>query len=104
MKVEKQHCFIKRAGAKYVLVNNGSPPEATLVNERPVSQSVDLQDGDRIQLGNILMRFQLRAAVERRKRRPLAPVAGVPPTGILVPSAGTQRPLTPPSPPGRGRG
>jgi hypothetical protein len=88
MKVEKQHCFIKRAGAKYVLVNNGAPPENTLVNERPVPQSIELHDADRIQLGNVLLRFQLRAAVERRRHRPLPSPAAVLPTGILVPPAG----------------
>jgi MFS family permease len=72
MKVEKRHCFIKRAHEKYLLVNNGAPPENTLVNERPVPQSVELHDGDRIQLGNVLLRFQLRAAVQRRQKRALA--------------------------------
>src|SRR6059058_5200973 len=33
MKVEKKHCFIKQVGGKYYLVNNGAPPEFTLVNE-----------------------------------------------------------------------
>src|SRR4051812_30234099 len=36
MKVEKRHCYIKRDGGSYVLVNNNAPPENTLVNERPV--------------------------------------------------------------------
>jgi hypothetical protein len=91
MKVEKHHCTIKRAEAKYVLVNNGAPPAHTLVNERPVPQSIELHDGDRIQLGNVLLRFQLRAAVQRRQKRPLPPAAGAPRTGILVPPGGSQR-------------
>jgi hypothetical protein len=67
MKVEKKHAFIKRVDARYMLVNNGAPAENTLVNDTPVrdSQSKDLQDGDRIQLGNVLLRFQMRAAANR---------------------------------------
>jgi hypothetical protein len=68
MKVEKKHAFIRRVGSKYVLYNNGAPPEQTLVNETPVSRSRDLKDGDRIQLGNIVLKFQARAAIIRAKR------------------------------------
>jgi hypothetical protein len=72
MKVEKKHAFIKRAGNRYVLVNNNAPPDQTLVNETPVGQARELQDGDRIQLGNILLKFQMRAAVNRKRpARPL---------------------------------
>jgi hypothetical protein len=66
MKVEKKHAFIRREGSRYVLVNNDAPPEQTLVNGEPVRQAHDLNDGDRIQLGNIVLRFQLRAAVARK--------------------------------------
>lgn len=62
MKVEKQHAYIRRIDARYVLVNNGAPAELTLVNDVAVPQTRDLHDGDRIQLGNILLRFQLRSA------------------------------------------
>jgi hypothetical protein len=72
MKVEKKHAFIKRSGKRYLLVNNNAPAEQTLVNEAPVAQSCELADGDRIQLGNILLRFQARAAVNRKRAaRPL---------------------------------
>lgn len=72
MKVEKRHAYIKRVGDRYVLINNNAPPDQTLVNERPVAQSLELQEGDRIQLGNIVLRFHARAAVNRaRPRRPL---------------------------------
>ena len=71
MKVEKKHAFIRRVDARYMLVNNGAPAECTLVNDVPVreAQSRDLQDGDKIQLGNILLRFQLRAASNRAMGR-----------------------------------
>jgi hypothetical protein len=69
MKVEKHHALICRAGDGYALVNNGAPPEFTRVNDMPVPQSVVLQDGDRIQLGNVLLRFQMRAAQNRARRR-----------------------------------
>ncbi len=74
MKVEKRHAFIKRAGQRFLLVNNSAPPEHTRVNDRPVLNSQELHDGDRIQLGNVVLRFQARAAVNRVRRR-LAPGA-----------------------------
>ncbi len=67
MKVEKKHAIVKRVGPRYILVNNGSPAQFTLVNDAPVPQNLELHDGDRIQLGNVLMRFQARAAVNRPK-------------------------------------
>jgi Inner membrane component of T3SS, cytoplasmic domain len=69
MKVEKRHCVIKNVGGKYVLVNNGAPPEFTRVNDVPVADQRELADGDRIQLGSVILKFQLRAAIIRAKRR-----------------------------------
>lgn len=69
MKVEKKHCHIQQKSGKYYLVNNGAPQEWTLVNEAPVADRVELKDGDRIQLGNIILKFQLRAAVNRQRGR-----------------------------------
>jgi hypothetical protein len=63
--VEKRHASIRREGSQYVLFNNAAPAEYTLVNDEPVAQRRDLRDGDRIQLGNIVLRFQLRAAVRK---------------------------------------
>jgi hypothetical protein len=72
MKVEKKHAFIKRVGPRFVLVNNNAPADQTLVNEQPVRGDCELRDGDRIQLGNIILKFQARAAVNRqRAARPL---------------------------------
>ncbi|HEY7308963.1 MAG TPA: FHA domain-containing protein [Gemmataceae bacterium] len=68
MKVEKKHAIIQREGQRYLLLNNDAPPEWTRVNDRPVMQCCDLRDGDRIQLGNVMLRFQMRAAQERRRR------------------------------------
>jgi hypothetical protein len=65
MQVEKQHAFIQRQGARYFLKNNSAPAEATRVNDAPVAQTCELQDGDRIQLGNVVLRFQMRAAQNR---------------------------------------
>jgi hypothetical protein len=86
MKVEKKHAFIKRVGKQYVLVNNRAPAEHTLVNEKPVPHSVELNDGDRIQLGNVILRFQARAAVNRPKmhRRPAGAIAAPAPAGAIV--------------------
>jgi Inner membrane component of T3SS, cytoplasmic domain len=91
MKVEKKHAHIKREGNAYVLVNNQAPAEWTRVNDEPVAGRCALRDGDRIQLGNVLLRFQARAAQPRSQesgvrgqRRRLAPPAasGPSPRGI----------------------
>jgi predicted component of type VI protein secretion system len=71
MKVEKRHCVIRREGPdRFVLVNPGSPPEFTRVNDEPVPHRRDLHDGDRIQLGNVVLKFHLRAAQARAARPP----------------------------------
>jgi hypothetical protein len=75
MKVEKRHAFIKRSGEGYVLFSNHAPPEFTRVNDAAVSEYKDLQDGDRIQLGNVILRFHLRAALTNRlNTKKLAPL------------------------------
>ena len=84
MKVEKKHAFIKRQGQRYVLVNNGAPVEFTRVNDSPVSASCELHDGDRIQLGNVALKFQMRVA-KAWARKKLAAPAAAPAVGILEP-------------------
>lgn len=69
MRVEKKHARIQRQGNRYFLVNLGAPAEQTLVNDRAVIQSCELQDGDRVQLGNIVLRFQMRVAQNLNRRR-----------------------------------
>jgi hypothetical protein len=71
MKIEKRHAFIKRVGERYVLVNNHAPADQTRVNDTPVPQHHELQEGDRIQLGNVVLRFHMRAAANRMKKRAL---------------------------------
>lgn len=66
MKVEKRHAIIQREGLRYLLLNNHAPPEFTRVNDAPVPQVIELHDGDRIQLGNVILRFHLRAARARK--------------------------------------
>jgi hypothetical protein len=61
-RVEKRHALIERYGNRFVLRNSQSPPEQTRVNDEPILAQRDLRDGDRIQLGNIVLRFQMRAA------------------------------------------
>jgi hypothetical protein len=65
MRVEKRHASIRREGSRYVLLNQDAPREHTLVNDEPVSERRDLHDGDRIQLGNVVLRFQLRAVAHK---------------------------------------
>jgi MFS family permease len=62
MRVEKRHALIRREGRRFVLRNNHAPVDFTRVNDEPVADRRDLRDGDRIQLGNVLLRFQSRAA------------------------------------------
>jgi predicted component of type VI protein secretion system len=78
MKVEKKHCYIKQVAGKYYLVNNGAPPEFTRVNDAPVAEQRELGDGDRIQLGSVILKFQLRAAIlrDKAKRLPVATPSG----------------------------
>ncbi|HXG09105.1 MAG TPA: FHA domain-containing protein [Gemmataceae bacterium] len=77
MKIEKRHAIIQREENRFILVNNQAPPEYTRVNDLPVPYTIDLKDGDRIQLGDVVLRFQLRAAqVRAPSPPPLSPAAG----------------------------
>jgi hypothetical protein len=69
MRVEKRHALIRRKGRRYVFVNRDAPLAFTRVNGEPVQGACDLQDGDRIELGSIVLRFQLRAAKATRPGR-----------------------------------
>jgi Inner membrane component of T3SS, cytoplasmic domain len=85
MRVEKQHVVLRRAGKRYFLQNKGAPPEFTRVNDQPVVGERELADGDRIQLGNVVLRFQMRAAVLRKSTRPnRGPV--LPPEASFLPA------------------
>jgi Inner membrane component of T3SS, cytoplasmic domain len=67
--VEKRHAVIERSGRNFVLRKRESLPEQTCVNDEPVDQGCTLRDGDRIQLGGIILRFQMRAAKNREKAK-----------------------------------
>jgi len=68
MRVEKQHALIQRQGNRFVLVNTNAPADYTRVNGRPVSNNHELHDGDRIELGQVVLRFQMRVAQNRRRK------------------------------------
>ncbi|MBY0524338.1 MAG: FHA domain-containing protein [Gemmataceae bacterium] len=68
MKIEKRHAYIRRERNSFILVNNDAPAEQTQVNGEPVRVSHDLEDGDRIQLGGVVLRFQRRAAQARKRK------------------------------------
>jgi hypothetical protein len=68
MRVEKKHAIIQREGNRYILVNNNAPADYTRVNGVPVPNFRELQDGDRIELGHVVLKFQLRAAQARKKK------------------------------------
>jgi hypothetical protein len=90
MKVEKRHATIKREGNSYVLENNQAPAEWTRVNDEPVPRGRALNDGDRIQLGNVILRFQMRAAQPRsqgpgvrgQRRQLVPPATGPAPSAV----------------------
>lgn len=65
MKVEKRHAQIRWEHGRFLLVNTNAPAATTLVNDVPVADLVELHDGDRIQLGNVVLKFLMRAAKER---------------------------------------
>ena len=65
MRVEKWHAIIQRDGARYLLLNTNAPADYTRVNGVPIANFQELRDGDRIELGQVVLRFQLRAAVNR---------------------------------------
>ena len=67
MKVEKQHAVIRRDEDRFVLVNR-APPAQTQVNGTSVIENCELNDGDRIQLGEVVLRFQLKAARPKQFR------------------------------------
>jgi MFS family permease len=69
MKVEKRHALIRRIHNRFLLVNNSSPPEQTRINDQPVTKDKELHDGDRVQLGSIVLRFQMKAASTRQGRK-----------------------------------
>jgi Inner membrane component of T3SS, cytoplasmic domain len=69
MRVEKRHAIIQREGNRFVLLNHDAPAQQTRVNDEPVANTRPLRDGDRIQLGNIVLRFQMRAATTREKAK-----------------------------------
>ncbi len=74
MHVEKWHATIRREGNRYLLWNTGAPPEWTRVDDEPVVQCRELHDGAKIQLGQVVLRFQARAARPGRARRAKAKV------------------------------
>jgi hypothetical protein len=66
MRIEKRHALIRRLHNRFLLVNQHAPPNETRVNEVPVAQEQELHDGDRIQLGTVVLRFQMREATARK--------------------------------------
>lgn len=65
-RVQKRHAIIRRDGRFFALLNQHAPPADTRVNGEPVADRCALHDGDRIELGGIVLRFQRRAAATRR--------------------------------------
>jgi MFS family permease len=65
MRIEKRHALIRRVQNRFMLVNQHAP-DATRLNEQPVAVDKELCDGDRIQLGNVVLRFQMREATLRK--------------------------------------
>src|SRR5262249_22417860 len=66
MKIEKRHAVIRRDGDNFILDNRAGPAQ-TQVNGAAVVDSSPLEDGDRIQVGEVILRFQRKAAKEKYK-------------------------------------
>lgn len=66
--IEKHHALLQRRGNRFYLVKQDAPPEQLKVNDQPVFLSQEVQDGDRVQLGNTVMKFVMRAARGHRAR------------------------------------
>lgn len=62
MGVAKRHVEIVCSGGRFELHRREGDPEQTLVNDQMVANSVELKDGDRVQLGSTVLRFHRRAA------------------------------------------
>jgi hypothetical protein len=75
MKIEKRHALIQRQGSGFVFQNTNAPPENTRVNDEPVIREHRLRDGDRIQLGGVVLRFQMRDAGPRRQQPATVPAS-----------------------------
>jgi hypothetical protein len=69
MQIEKHHAVIRRQGRQYAVQNVDAKAGQTRVNGEAVKGPCDLRDGDRIELGGVVLRFQLRAAGASRKRK-----------------------------------
>jgi hypothetical protein len=69
MRIEKMHAYIQREGERFLLINNGAPADYTRVNGVPVARAQELHDGDRIELGQVVLRFQLRTAQKWKRRK-----------------------------------
>jgi hypothetical protein len=68
MRIEKRHAVIHREADEFILYNHATP-EQTLVNGTAVAERCNLEDGDRIQLGEVILRFQRKAAKAKRTPR-----------------------------------
>jgi hypothetical protein len=67
MKIEKRHALICRERDQFVLYNRATAQQ-TQVNGTSVPDSCVLEDGDRVQVGDVILRFQRKAARASRKR------------------------------------
>jgi hypothetical protein len=69
MRIEKQHALIRRRENRYELANRGAPAEHTRVNDLPVADRCPLHDGDRLQLGNVVLRFQIKSGSPEERQK-----------------------------------
>lgn len=65
--VARQHARIRQIGDRYVLERLDGSPEFTLRNHEPVLDQADLQDGDRLQFGQTVLRFSRRITPQRQQ-------------------------------------
>lgn len=65
LRIEKRHALLRREKDRFILENHA--PGETLVNGAVIEGSCELHDGDRVQLGEVVLRLQLRAAAAKRR-------------------------------------
>jgi hypothetical protein len=65
--VARHHARIRQIGDRYVLERLDGMPEYTLRNHEPVFDRADLQDGDRLQFGQTVLRFSRRITPVRQQ-------------------------------------
>jgi 3-deoxy-7-phosphoheptulonate synthase len=75
--VSRTHAFIRRTAQDTFILEDGGSANGTHVNEARVEGRAILRDGDRLQLGTVVLKFVLQDALDEAHQRSLYRAAGV---------------------------